>query len=1227
MSRKIIHYIILLILIGAFLLLPTGISYAQDTESSAANTSVEVVQEPQPLYLYYFESDDQFLQKGEMQQYQFATFAGEEVTIAVYGLDELVQPQLTLRDGANTVIINRQPNSLNPYINIYQFTAPADDLYTFDVIAFEADENGGLVRVMLLEGEPIEGDLTYLDTVNPLLPGRVFMVAGSDEIDPEVNKIIPGLRAGAEVLPVDRFRTKPDIFVSRSSIDFPPSQAERFSPAPSHEWFNTTDSEFYFFTVHAIPEQLTTATVDVEFEAVSLNLLTFFYYDYFFIVGAGSDPVLFAQESQPCSDIALESRDDCVRTTENDGRGQAIEDQTTTEEDGFSFGAPPALECTGANTGVTITFNNPGTYSGSECPDELSAGSPNEEIGYVIYGLGGDDFIYGSSGTDYLYGGTENDTLYGYAGDDVLSGESGDDSLYGGGGSDILAGGEGNDYLEGGLGIDILFGSEGDDYFIQDGVDVIDGGEGRDLVVFTSDTLCGVNVNLETETFTWSDGSTETLEGIEDVFGTACDDSLTGNNSDNYLNGSSGNDTLYGQGGDDSLLGGTGTDTIYGGSGNDYIDGWTESDSLYGDAGNDTILGYTGNDALYGGAGNDVLYGEGDHDNLYGGTGNDILSGGNGNDNLYGEGDNDYLYGGAGNDYLYGGSGRDTIDYSSYSSNISFSLSPTGASYIYTSDGTDYAYDVERYIGGAGNDFFYVRSYNFTNTWGGGYGNDVFLAGNGGTDYVFFSYGAAGEFGLQSFNYYYYYDYGNYARNIYTTGSGQVYYYGYCNSFYLSFNIQTYCYTSTYITFWCCTTSNQTAQVRIEGLRGTVSDDILALENYDIAANGGNNTADGLGGSDTYRLAATLGININDTGTSGTDTVVFAVQSASLTINMLNDSAYTASDGTTTVFLNGVENVTTGAANDIFLLTYDPDGVSNSYDAGENSWRTDRDRAIIQSELDLTLAFFTNSVIINETSTGISIPDTLVNFESITTGSGNDLFVMGEGFIGDLELDGGAGLNTIVYNEMADMTVNLTSANMMNVTDGVLTDTLTNFSSVGTGSGNDTFNLGINAASTTTAYTFNAGSGDNIFRFFFDGDTPLTDTVEMTISADGENNILDFTGVDVAVTIDLDLRTPQEIFENFIITLVGIFDVVFNPDVEALPEELPPVIETEVSASSDEPADTTATEVPTDVPAESTAEATDVPEQTTPEAVEVTPVPTDEPPAEATPTPETTPES
>ena len=1145
------------------------VAQAQNTES-VAQSPVETVQGVAPLYLYYFETDDELLQTGETQQYLFTAYQGEKATIAVYGLDQLVMPQLTLRDEEGNVVATGRSNPQQPYVSLIQFTAPQDQIYTFDVTAAQAAEDGGLVRVILVEGDPIDGDLTYLDTINPLLPGRVFMVAGSDEIDEDVDATRRGVRVGATVLPVDRFRERPDIFVSRGSPEELPTIEERFNPATAHVWFNEDGNKFYFFTVHAIPEQRTTATMDVEYQA--LNLLTFFYFDYFFEVGAGGEPVILGQAAQPCSDVALENREECEREpvsqsstfvddeASEEGVEVPEEEPFVFEEDDtfFSGGA----YCSYAYGGSTPYY--PGYYYHYYCESFFSvSGNASSEFirgdeNDIVYAGGGDDTIITNGGDDFIIG--DNYTsfdcyslnydqfyYYGYYYYYYYTFTCYPYEDYGGTGNDTIYAGAGNDTIYAGGGGDTVYGGDGNDYIIGDNVR------------FTY--ICTQNYDWYTP--------------------------YVPSNCDLY------SETRYGTG-NDILYGDGGNDTIFGGAGNDEIHGGADDDWLYGDDGDDYLYGDDGDDYLYGGAGNDRFQGDAGTDNIFGGPGDDVILERVGADNID------------------GGTGYDTISYLGFTTDLIITITSDGTT-ITATDSEDTIVNVEAYASGSGEDLFAISG-NFSTV--SSQTSSIILNGStepaGDEDTVRFAAGTSGYFTLIGIEDVFCNDAvaaclggvvdisGTFTPNVWEQIAG----------------------TNIYICFGgACPTAAPAPMLAF-----SVGGDLWELTSEpDTATDGGE-------GDDTYRLAEILGIDINDTGTSGTDTVVYAVENAALTIEALSETSYTVTDGTTQIFLNGIENIATGAANDIFLLG-SPGTVSNIYDAGENATGTDRDTAILQTNADLTLNFAANTIQVSETGNVTSATDTLMNFEVIQSGSGNDTFVMNDELVQGFDLDGGAGLNSILYNTASDLTVNLVDSSLMTVTDGLLTDTLGNFSSVATGDGNDTFNLDINAASTEVIYDLDAGGGDNIFRFFFDGDNPLTETVEMTVSADGDNNVLDFTGVDVPINIDLDLRTPQEIFENFIITLEGVFEIIFNPDVQNLPDDLPPELETE-AVTDDEATEPSATEEATDVPAEGTEEPTEPAPESTDEASEPseatpepTSVPTDEPPAETTPAPETTQES
>jgi hypothetical protein len=157
-----------------------------------------------------------------------------------------------------------------------------------------------------------------------------------------------------------------------------------------------------------------------------------------------------------------------------------------------------------------------------------------------------------------LVGGDGRDLLDGRDGNDTLSGEEGSDTLRGGAGRDDILGGPGNDDLEGGAGDDnyLFAGSEylGHDRIFEavgNGTDTLDfrgisGGTG-----LTIDLSQAVIVNdLARLRLEYGDS----VRSIENVFGTAYADQITGDGADNRLDGHLGTDTLLGGAGSDILV-------------------------------------------------------------------------------------------------------------------------------------------------------------------------------------------------------------------------------------------------------------------------------------------------------------------------------------------------------------------------------------------------------------------------------------------------------------------------------------------------------------------------------------------------------------------------------------------------------------------------------------------------------------------------------------------------
>ena len=285
--------------------------------------------------------------------------------------------------------------------------------------------------------------------------------------------------------------------------------------------------------------------------------------------------------------------------------------------------------------------------------DDVSGGTADTVLATVTYSIGPGTFRNQGHGIENLtLMGSANINATGNSKNNILNGNSGNNVLNGGAGNDKLFGGAGDDFIDGGFGFD-----------------TIDGGLGNDTTSYAF--YSGpINANLATGLVSFPGNSvfTDRLISIENLIGTAGNDTIIGNTADNSLFGEAGNDTINGGDGNDKLFGGAGNDWIDGGFGFDTIDGGLGNDTtsyafyggpinanlstgvvsfpgdsvltdtlvsienLIGTAGNDTIIGNTANNSLNGGAGNDSINGGDGVDTLIGGDGNDTLTGGAGAD-------------------------------------------------------------------------------------------------------------------------------------------------------------------------------------------------------------------------------------------------------------------------------------------------------------------------------------------------------------------------------------------------------------------------------------------------------------------------------------------------------------------------------------------------------------------------------------------------------------------
>lgn len=433
--------------------------------------------------------------------------------------------------------------------------------------------------------------------------------------------------------------------------------------------------------------------------------------------------------------------------------------------------------------------------------DDLINGTEGAD---TIDSLDGNDTIYGHGGDDILTGGAGRDVLDGGAGNDhLIGGDLNEDTLIGGEGADTLDGGSGgvgiyNDYvsyanagtgvtvnlsdttqntgdaqgdvyigIEGVIGSsfgdlligsadrDYLYGGAGDDTLIGgSGADYITGGEGIDTLTFEfSGGPVSVSLNAhgggkgdaanDTYDYFYGEGYRHT---IENLVGTAFEDSLSGNSLNNLIKGGAGDDLLVGYGGDDTLDGGAGAEDMQGMEGSDtyLVDNardYIRENSYV--AGTDTVIasvsysiGYAAVEVLQAAAGYAPI-------NLTGNEYTQVLIGNEGKNVLNGKGRANLMKGNGGNDIYYVDKATDKIiDSSGYdvvyaSSNFALGSSSgiecmyaVGSAVSLTGNGFDnilVGSGVANALnGGAGKDKIYGKA-----------GKDALIGGTGADSFVF----------------------------------------------------------------------------------------------------------------------------------------------------------------------------------------------------------------------------------------------------------------------------------------------------------------------------------------------------------------------------------------------------------------------------------------------------------------------------------------------------------
>ena len=689
----------------------------------------------------------------------------------------------------------------------------------------------------------------------------------------------------------------------------------------------------------------------------------------------------------------------------------------------------------------------------------------------------------------------------------------------------VADGGEGNDFLQGTIVNDILSGGNGNDTasFVN---------------AFSAGSTTGVTVDLNVQGVaqdTVAAGS-DTLTGIENLIGSALNDTLIGNADANVIEGGLGNDSLVGGAGSDTasyagastgvtvslMLQGAAQNTVN--AGTDTLNGF---ENLLGSAFNDTLSGDTTANAVSGGAGNDTLStganAGGTVDLLDGGVGSDTASfadytanvtarlngandgtaniagaaiatlhsienlmGGAGNDILVGDDNANVIEGGLGDDVLDGGAGIDTVSFSGATA-VTVNLTALTAQGV----GNDTIIGFENVRTGSGND-----------TVIGDNGDNIFFDGGGADSYT-------GDIGLDTVDY--------------STSTSSV------------------------------TVNLNTTTAQTTGTFGG-SDTLSGIENLIGAATltntlrGGDTTSNRLVGGAVADLLIGNGLADTLIGGAGND-VIFGDY-----VNTLSTVATTADgndvleggDGNDSLIGGLGNDILRGGAGDDILVggianatiaglstVYTNDGGNDTYDGGDGTdlayaYYTDHtagirfdlgnlagNSAIIGDGVDIGSFTSIERVIFrggsgNDVVRGGGTLDTLVGNagnDVLDGWYGNDTL---SGGLGNDTLNGGEGLDTATYvNSTAGVNVDLRLQGVAQDTGGEGVDTLVDIEYL-TGSnfgdtlrGNDDFNLLIdNAVSSTTALSqtdslFGYGGNDSILV------TRVAGTVATNVNMDG----------------------------------------------------------------------------------------------------------------------------
>ncbi len=833
--------------------------------------------------------------------------------------------------------------------------------------------------------------------------------------------------------------------------------------------------------------------------------------------------------------------------------------------------------------------------------------------------------LSGGNGNDTLSGGSQNDSLIGGNGNDILIGGAGNDALNGGAGTDrviqtvdanqtltnALLTGTGSDTLAG-IEAATLTGGAGDNTFTVTGwtgTAIIDGAGGTADSIVSSNNA---NFVLANALLTRSTGGSFTLANVEQA-------TLTGGAGNNTftVSGWTNSATINGAGGTADIivssndanflltnalltrstggvfnLANVERTTLTGGNGNNTLDASAFTAGLV------TLSGGNGDDTLFGGSQNDTLTGGSGNDNLNGGAGTDTLTGGVGSDT--------YTFVGSvlGTDTINeaANADSDTLDFSAFTPGgtpgVTINLASTATQTVNTGDlllRLQTITSIENVIGSAGADV--ITGNTRDNMFTGGGGNDTLTGGTGNDSYAFNTTTALGTDTITDAA-------GGGTDTLDFTGSSSAITVDLSDSISQAVNANLNLVLGTsQIEDITGGTGNDTltgntlnnvinggsgddnliggdGDDTLDGgagtdrvvqtvnadqtltdilLTGAGSDTLANIEDATLTGGAGNNTftvsgwtgaaiIDGLGGTDTIVSSNDADFLLTDTSLTRSTGGVFTlanIEQATLTGgNGNNTLAASAFSGMVTLSGgDGDDNLIGGSGDDV--LTGGNDDDNYAFDT-DSALGTDTINEVFGGGTDnLDFTGSTNAITVNLGTTGnqvvngnLTLNMTAAQVENVTGGSGDDTLTgnsLNNALNGGADNDnliGGNGNDTLNGEFGNDILNGGTGDDILNGGDG--NDTLSTSAGIDTingGADDDLINI---ITGDSTGNSIDGGLGNNIFVF------QLGATGSIALISSGTDT-LDFSSFGMPVTINLSNNSQQGVGGGLFLTLTGFF--------------------------------------------------------------------------------------